>query len=333
MAYKKRKLFSCLIVTITLSISGQQTTAWEKSPFFDTKFLAHYDQVEKKLIEEYGFHKVQFQAEDGLTLNGLLRNCGAQQTIIGEGGFFPGRKEGLAPLVAMLQQNCNILLFDGRGHGNSQGRFWKTLDHYGKNEYKDMLGAISFAHQQKLGHLFVHGTCASAFHAAHALIKLSEKNKLDELSVRGLIFDSGFPSFLNVLNHADQYHIKEKMLPILLSWYAQKDKIKTTLLYKICCPAVTTFEYIVKKLCLLPGLQTVEPETNLSDKMHKIACPVFFIHCENDSYVECKPVKQLADTVHTKTCWWIKNSKHALHSIIHTQEYRKKLLEFMNSIV
>lgn len=329
----RNHLFILTLITITLqtatTAAQQAQHHWATSPYFNTKFLSQYDLVEQILIRQSGFKPVTFKASDGVKLSGLfLKQPNAVGTLIFCAGFFPGRKEGQAPIFRMLPPRYNILFFDARGHAKSEGPFFSTLSQYGKHEYKDVLGAISFVNKNIGGKIVVYGVCAGAFHAAHALIKLSQENKLDELGISGLVFDSGYASFLQT-TQAGKYHLREKLLPGMLHWYADKKKIKDTYFYKLSAFCLTNLGLTLKKFLVTPGLKKLEPETNLLDKMHAIGCPVFFIHSHDDNYAPFENAQQLAETVQNKTCWWIEHSSHALHALKHKHEYRKRLLSFL----
>jgi len=263
-------------------------------------------------------------------LNGLLlKRPDAKATIVFCAGFFPGRKEGQAPVVRMLPPEYNILLFDARGHGKSEGKFWSTLGEYGMHEYKDVLGALNFVKSTIGGPVVIFGICSGAFHASHALIKLSQEKKLDDYNIKGFVFDSGFASFLQVLD-AGKYHVREKILPGFLSWYANKETIRKTRLYKVTAFSLTLLGQTLLKLLVLPSVRKYEPQTNLSNKMHTLDCPTLFIHSKDDNYAPFEQTEALASSVKNKTCWWIEYSSHALHALKHKHTYRRQLLLFLD---
>ncbi|MCK5633009.1 alpha/beta hydrolase [bacterium] len=321
-------LFTLLSLGTIYAQSSNQTL--DTSPYFNTKFLRNYDLVKEILIKQEGFKPIQFPASDDVLLDGLLlTRKNARATIIFCAGFFPGRKEGQAPIFKMLPPEYNILFFDARGHADSQGHFWSTLNNYGKNEYKDVLGAISLIEKIIGGDIILYGVCSGAFHASHALIKKTQKK---ESPVAGFIFDSGFASSITV-SDALTFHIKEKIMPNMLNWYASKKTVKSTYLYKLSSWAMTTLVKTIKNLFLMPGIKRIESETNLLDKMHTIKCPVFFIHCKNDNYSPFDNIFQIASTVQNKIFWWIENSSHALHPIKHKYEYQERLIDFLDSVL
>jgi len=331
---KKRFLFLAFSF-FAVTNSNEIDHAWQHSPYFNTNFLSKYDLVEQTLIKQGGFEPVTFTSSDGLNLCGLLlQKPQAEGTIIFCAGFCPGRKEGQAPIYAMLPAQYNILFFDARGHAGSEGFFWRTMNQYGKHEYKDVLGAISFVEKNIGGPIVLYGVCAGAFHATHALIELEKQNKREQSGIEGLIFDSGFGSALQITqSDALNYHIREKFLPRQLGWYANKNKIKKTLLYKTSAYFLTRFAKVATKLLWIRGVKNIEAETNLFDKIHQIGCPIFFIHCKNDNYAPFESIVQLSENVSLKKCWWLEDSSHALHAIKHKVKYREQFLEFLDSVL
>ena len=191
----------------------------DTDPFFNKKFLVNYDAVKKELLANHGFVQVQFLSEDGIKLEGLLRTkANAKCTVISCSGFFPGRMEGMATLHRLLPDDCNILFFNARGHGNSEGFFKATILKYGNVEYKDVIGAIDYAHKQSPAPIFIHGICIGAFHATHALANLQQRNLLEQYNVKGFIFDSGFGSLAKISN-ALKYDLDHKIIPKMFKAY------------------------------------------------------------------------------------------------------------------
>jgi len=109
-----------------------------------TSPLARYIEISPTLISE-DYEHISFETSDGLTLYGW---------------FFPNQSENLIIMVAgmrgnrhdtgyyatnisqeLIAQDYNLLLFDGRAHGDSQGNRFA----YGAVEGKDVLAAVEFA--------------------------------------------------------------------------------------------------------------------------------------------------------------------------------------------
>jgi len=93
--------------------------------------------------KDYGmeFKDVEFKAKDGFKIRGwLVVNKTASPTIIICHGFNTSRSDVLVLADFLFDGGYNILLFDFRGHGQSQG--WYTS--FGLQEQRDLAAAIEF---------------------------------------------------------------------------------------------------------------------------------------------------------------------------------------------
>ena len=316
-----------LFYLILLIFANSSYAHTADSLFFDTTFLSNYSVINKILQEEENFKEVWFYSTDGIKLNGLFGyNPNAPYTIIFCAGFYPGRKEGLASFIKMVPPECNILFFDARGHGNSYGSFFSSIYRYGKNEYKDILGAIQFVYAQAPNPIFIHAICAGTYHAIQAL----SDEQISAYPIKGFICDSGLLSLVNSC-HVPRIHFCQKIIPrFLLSWYKNdsKQEIKERYLCKILCGISHSFftiaTYIVK-----PFLKNNEETINLHETIKKISCPIFFIHSYDDTYAPIESIQKISECISQKTCWWLEKSEHALHHIKHRELYIQKLLDFI----
>ncbi len=87
------------------------------------------------------FEQVAFPSADGLRLSGwLLPAADARDALILCHGFKTGRREMLPLAMALRERGHQVLLFDFRGHGKSEGR-WSAC---GGLESRDLEGAVRF---------------------------------------------------------------------------------------------------------------------------------------------------------------------------------------------
>lgn len=297
--------------------------------YFNTGFLAQYESVAQSLIRDEGFQEVFFNSTDGKKLNGLLRaREDSHYNIIFCAGFCPGRKEGLATFIRLVPPHANILFFDARGHGKSNGRFLTNLHNYGVDEYKDILGAIQFVRQQTHKPIIIHGICAGAFHAAQALASIDT----DEHEIKGLIFDSGLDSMLNAISIPEK-HLKEKTVPELVHILYPNDS-KTAVRERYITRALASVVGIFMKALaavLMPFLKMKEKQIDLAQKISRIQCPILYIHALNDSYSPISCAQALYNKTKNKDCWWITQSEHAVNHLKHKDEYRHVLNRFLES--
>lgn len=326
--------FLNLVITSSLFTNIQMLKGESalKTDLFNTSFLVQYDKVEHALITEEGFQQVDIKSSDGLILKGLYKKVeGARYTLILAAGFYPGRKEGLATFVKILEDKANILFYDARGHGKSQGRLFSNLANYGVDEYKDVIGALEFAKARNPGgEIKFFGTCAGAFHTARALSQIDCKKE----NVTGFVYDSGYVTMLDI-KPVPGMHFKEKVIPGLLKAYIYKKDSKEQIKHRYLCKALTAtsnflFGIFVKLITKRYELR--EKTMNLLNSIKKITCPILYIHSEDDAYSPIESVKKLAAQSEHKECWWInKPSEHATHHLKHTQEYKKRLTNFLSN--
>lgn len=302
----------------------------QKRSYFDTKFLAQPDLVKQQLIKE-GFTEGFFSASDGIRLNYLwLSRSHARCTVICSSGFWPGTKEGMATLYELLPDDCNILFFDARGHGVSEGTLWRSLFHYGACEYKDIVGAAQWAHKQSKKPIILFGVCAGAFHATHAAYHMQKQQLIEQYAIQGLIFDSGWSSLSNIVPTALSGEWKKRM--------SKKVKVWPTVVQKgIRWTVVSPLSFLIQMatpplawLCISKKAR----QADLLPKIDEIDTPVLYIHSEDDTFASIKSVKQLASKTKQAHTWWITEpSTHACHHIKHAHAYKDRVRLFIDAVL
>jgi len=336
----KRLFFLLLMpfyITSTEQLNNQarpEVVHWEDSPLFDTQFLLQYAEVTNMLCEQ-GFKEGFFKTPDDHNLNYLyLERPDAECTVILCAGWLPGRKEGIATFYALLPESCNILFFDARGHGKSDGHLFRTAWFYGRHEYKDVIGALDFARLQTQKPIIVYGVCAGAFNAAHALIHLQKENKLEQYDVRGLIFDSGWASLVTASWSAPIAKVNEHIARFWAKIYGKKWKeVLNTIPYRISAYVLNKILAIVHGVGFFPAYALQNDKTNLFDKIEHLRMPILYIHSHDDEYVPIAHAQYLADKSQNAQTWWIEGpSKHACHCLKYKYEYQEVLHEFLNEI-
>lgn len=299
---------------------------------YSTSFLKNYKEVHK-VLKGYGFTDITFKTSDKLTLHGLfLSRPNATCNVIICAGFFPGKKEGMATFYDLLPDYCNILLFDARGRGSSEGSLVYNVWRYGINEYKDIVEAISWVNKQNTLPIIIGGTCSGVFNAAHALIHLTKNNLLEKSRVKGLFFDSGWGSVLTMSQSLVIANIKKYIIKTLALIYGKKN-IDQRILYKLSFSLICQCFKAIHFISARPLVKPYEHQTNLFDKIHHIPLPIFFIHSYEDVHADITNAITLSQLVPNSCCWWIKQSFHAKHYLIYKKAYKEKLTAFIESIV
>lgn len=306
---------STLFLSVSLAgLTAPDTSSWETSPFFNTGTISD-TQTARSLLQNEGFAPIRFTTSDGYTLEGLYKEAPrAQATVICCSGFFPGLQEGLATLAKIISPDCNILLFNGRGKGESTGFAARLqLWNYGRFDYLDVVGAVTYAQAHSAAPIILWGTCAGAFHAAKALIHASEYPIMNQ--VKGLVFDSGWGKVACTAKTAIDAQIKKSISSRVL-----RAPVRWT---------VAT----LRSLFIMPFMHYHNTETTLQGKMHKIQVPVFFIHSKNDQFACYSEVEKLIQETRTAKVWLIEKSSHAAHYLKHKYEYARQLHRFCSEVI
>lgn len=320
-----------LVFTILLSFSTQCTENFEQ--FYTASFLKNNAAVHA-CLKEHGFSETTFKTPDNLTLHGLfLSRPNATCNIIVCAGWLPGKKEGMATFYDLLPHDCNILFFDARGHGNSDGSLLWKLWEYGVHEYKDILGAISYLNGTNSLPIIIVGICSGAFNAAHALVALAKHNKIDSSHVKGLVFDSGWGSVSEIARTAPPAGIEKRLINLLKAIYTSKHQIKQSYIFKLCSLLTHMTYRLSYHACTKHITNYYERITTLFDKIHHISTPILFIHSHDDTYAIKSDAIKLSKLAPHTICWWIKQSFHAKHHLIHKELYKKKLQNFITTII
>jgi pimeloyl-ACP methyl ester carboxylesterase len=310
---------------------------WQKSTFFDTKFLKKRDAVNKKLLTEEGFVQITMRAADNSITAALFKQKpDALYTLICFGGF-GFSKETLAPLYAMFKdQPCNIWLCETRAAYQSTLR---SVVEFGSNNDVDAITCIKKAYQFSHKPIVVWGTCAGAFYATRALIELALAKELANYPIKALIFDSGWGAVDEAVAQLIKGHVKEKTARATAyitgttrtkaaqSWFARMNSRVTNWF-------VDAFHLFTTK----PFFGYSGKKTNLFDKIGLINIPIFFIHSEDDykePISEARKLYTIAKKQMPNTqAWWIKfPSLHVMHHFKHKDEYKKRCIAFINKNV
>ena len=324
----QRLVFQLLIMTVCIT-SCLGAIQWHESRYFNTQFLRKFNIVDQQFAKE-GFQEGFFQTSDDVLINYYwLKRPKARYTLILASGFFPGRKEGVASFYAMMPSDCNLLFFDARGHGKSTGRFLTTLWQYGCTEYNDIIGAISWAKKQADCPIILYGVCSGAFHAAHALTRLSKK-EMQNYDIRGLVFDSGWRSVIEIAKTGGWSEIEK----ILKKKYKDQSSNLKKITYSLISNGAYGFLSVAYHLIIKPVLWFTKSTTDLQTKIAAISIPIFYIHAGDDNYAPIDGVKALADNTRQKKTWWIESpSKHAAHHLKYKHAYRTKMLAFIEDVL
>jgi len=135
--------------------------------------------------KELGFEyeDVSFTTEDGLVLRGWFipsQQLAAKTIILLHG--YPADKGNILPIVSFLQDRYNLLLFDFRYHGQSEGSYTTV----GARETKDLMAAINYLQSRGINEVGVWGFSLGG---AVALMGASQ-----EPQIKAIVSESSYAS-------------------------------------------------------------------------------------------------------------------------------------------
>lgn len=306
---------------------------WDSSLFFNTRALSNEPLIHETLIQQ-GFKTTRLTASDGIVFECIYKQKkDARYSVIICSGW-PGTKEKGASLYAMLRDEpCNILLFDSRSSGKTAWPIWRRLWQFGQHEYKDIQAAIRFANSFQCP-IFLYGTCAGAFHAAHALLDLEKKDDPLKHRIRGLVFDSGWSDVDATSRSVAQEKIDRSIKNFLLATHAgySPEKMDTSVAYTLISASSKSLLNALHFVLFKPFFKFNASQTNLLSHIDSLQVPILFIHSYDDKETPFIPTYLLYLKAPLKTSWWIKRpSRHSCHFLKYKHEYQRQLITFFNA--
>ncbi len=242
---------------------------------------------------EYGlpFEKISFQTADNLTLRGwLVPGSDPERVVVilhGHGGSIDYDLQYVPYLHAA---GYNVLQFDFRGHGRSQGNV-VTL---GYLERMDVQAAVKFLLGRGLSRIALHGFSQGG------MVAITSAPICPEVAV---VVDDGAPVRLSTAIHVwgREHHVPAALIPILSSLVIGSASLRL---------GVNLYRY--------------EPVRWVG----KIAPrPLMLIHGEQDQYVP--DFDDLLKAAHPSEVWRLPNEGHTTTSINRRDEYWKRVIAFL----
>lgn len=294
-------------------------------PFMDKKILRNTTHTQELLFNR-GFKKIYFTTSDNIKICGLLLDQSHTKkithTIIYCAGFYPGNKEGMSSFYTLVaNEPYNILLFDARGHNESEGSLWsyRNLKQYGTIEYLDIVAAVKFINEYNQTHhinpdIVIHGICSGAFHTIKAVDHMTKQSCPECNIIKGIVFDSGWLRISDVIETTIQAEVNKQLSNSYFSWLTRPLTWLIHSLYKI---TLKTHH---------------DSQSDIKNVIKQITIPTWFVHCQNDPYIPIQPMKKCVEGCNTKQYWWIEHNSHANYHMIKHEEYQEKLLKFLKKL-
>lgn len=212
------------------------------------------------------------------------------------------------------------------------------LKEYGLHEHEQILGAINYVYAQAPeSPIIMFGWCSGAIQTAQTLIKLrqyspifnqlriiQEQDALGHFNIRGMIFDSGFGSFTDILPNFLEY-FKREYFPCFFKEQKNDGKDEksswlsgiTNIISKIFKPVIsgiTDLLYYVLNTIFGPSVIQNDPIINIYDKIDQIAdLKTLFVHSNGDSLVPMACAKRIHDSMRPE-CRTFKNTPGDSHA-------------------
>lgn len=304
----KRIIIVCVsilsvMVAITLGISyyalSSLTFAGDRV-FYGNKQSDLVNEIRTELSKRSDVSLVSFKTSDNITLSGFfVKRAHASANVVVCHGF-RGAKELEYGFINSFPE-WNLLIFDFRAHGQSEGKII-TL---GCHEYKDVIAASSFLRQlTATSHPHLPLIIAGISMGGSTVLRAVEQ---DPSICDAIIVDSAFSNLNKV------------MFDVFSS--------KTSL---------PTFPFLNITKVMLQYVAGCDIESmNPAQSVKKIKQPILFIHSRNDSYVVPENVVQLFANAQNKCSkvWVGPCCRHGwLHSY-HTDLYKHKVESFLKKVL
>jgi alpha-beta hydrolase superfamily lysophospholipase len=252
-------------------------------------------ELRDELLKRPDIAQVYFKNEDDLKLAGfLIKRPHATANLVACHGF-KGNKEWLYGLIDMFP-NWNILLFDFRAHGQSDG----NITSIGCHEYKDVIAAASFMRAATANNGTLPLILFGISMGGASIVKAAET---DPNLCDALIVDSSYANLYRIILH--------------------NFALKSGLPFYPFFPVVKyMFEYFAN--CNLNSM-------NLAKSIKTIQKPMLFIHACNDSFTAPNhSIKLFRNATNPQNSIWIgPRCRHGLLSSYYPDLYKQKVKAFM----
>jgi pimeloyl-ACP methyl ester carboxylesterase len=288
-----------IVVGISYQVLSKLTFAGDRV-IYGKSLSALTEEVSSELLKRPDLTPVAFESEDGITVAGyLIRRQHATANVVLCHGY-RSTKELMYGYLDLFPE-WNILLFDFRAHGHTNG----SITSLGYHEYKDVVSAAHFmkniAKKDKTNHLptFILGISMGGA----ATLKALETNP-------GLCDAAVIDSTYARLNST------------MLKAFSSKSYLP---LYPFFPVIKLLFHYFAA--C---DVHAMNPEQSVK----KIDIPLLFIHSVSDNYLSCKNALTLFSRVkNPKSKLWVGPAcRHGwLHSYFGTQ-YQNKVQKFLAGV-
>jgi uncharacterized protein len=253
-------------------------------------------EIRTELLNDPGTHEVRFTTGDGLSLAGIfIQRARPKANLIVCHGY-KGAKEFMYPYMELFPE-WNVLLFDFRAHGQSEGR----LTTIGCLEYQDVIAAAHYVNNQnqKLPLIILGLSMGGA-----ASIKALE---IEPTLCNALVIDSSYARLDSTVRRI----------------FCSKANLPRYPFFPIIR---TMFQYIAG--CSLRNMNPIK-------SVRSVTQPILFIHACNDTYIPPKnSIALYANARNKNSQLWI--APHCRHVRLHSKHatlYRERVIGFIKQVI
>lgn len=243
------------------------------------------------------FEDVSFRSFDGTRLHGWWFESGTDRpTVIALHGVSKNRTDMVRFALTLGEAGMNVLLFDGRGHGKSEGRFVT----YGFYEKRNVEAAIDFVVLDRGVSETRIGLAGISMGAAITL-QVAAANR----RIRAIWTDSPFASLTRV------------SMDRVRGWTRLPEN------------ALRPLVWVAMKVAERRGRFEVRAVDPLA-LAGQIACPVYLIHGDRDAVIGVDHSQSIFEALASvdKNLWVIPGVAHGRGFRWHTPEYASRLVDF-----
>lgn len=280
---------SIFVTGVTFHIINKST----KRPVYSVARKEEHIKNREILLKDFHAQPITFMTDDQLKLSGyLMVRKNARRNILVCHGYRMC-KERMISFASMFPED-NILLFDHRAHGESEG----DRTSIGYNEQKDVLAALKVLQaNDNINKLPIYGIGTSM--GAVSLLKASCQND----GFKALILDSPFAQLDGQARKTFSHKYKLSKIPF--------ESLANRL-----------FEYRMK-------FSPKEVDALLCAQEARI--PIMIIHSKQDDVVPVADAQKIYDTIITKKdLWLVEKSSHARIFDDCPEEYKDHINQFFN---
>lgn len=249
----------------------------------------------RKKLGNYHYKTIEYTTKDNLKLQVYYYDLNQEKTVILVHGFHNNafhEYESFLPFY--LENGYNVLLYDQRSHGNSEGKYI----HYGYKESDDLneivKSIIPSSHT-----VIYHGISMGAATVLQACGKASKPE-----NVIKIISDCGYSSL--------ERELKAVLNSMNLPWY-------------FILPPIN----IIHKLMFGFSIKDVD----VAKAVKNINIPILYFHGDIDTYVPTSMVYDLVKNTKTSTLYIIEGAIHAACHIVSKEQYEKIIYEYLSNNV